>query len=334
VNTAGYEDRLPDPKVLFITGRGRSGSTILDNLLGQLDGFFSLGQVNGVWGKSLRGELCGCGATLRECEVWAHSLSAVEHQSAAAPLDPREISRWQQKVMHRRTLGRLLRVPSGSATGQDYIDDYASALGRLYRELARVTGARVLVDSSKFASHGAILRLVPGIRPYFLHLVRDPRAVAYSRQRHKDNPGRDPMPRLGPWHSGWAWLMQNLKVHQVLRRADPGQRARIRYEDFVGRPLATLQRITELVGEAPPPPSLVEEGKVWLSTNHTAAGNPSRFKTGRIELRSDDEWLRAQKPAHRAIVTGVSLPLLVRYRYPVLPAPARPVGSRERQGAE
>jgi len=47
VNAAGYEDRLPDPKVLFITGRGRSGSTILDNLLGQLDGFFSLGQVNG-----------------------------------------------------------------------------------------------------------------------------------------------------------------------------------------------------------------------------------------------------------------------------------------------
>lgn len=319
MKTTGGEERLPGPKVLFITGRGRSGSTILDNLLGQLDGFFSLGQVNGVWGKSLRGEFCGCGAPLLQCEVWARSLSAGEQESAATRLDPREISGWQQKVMHQRTLRRLLSVPPGSATGRDFVDAYTRALGRLYRELARVSGARVLVDSSKFASHGAILRLVPGITPYFLHLVRDPRAVAHSRQRHKDNPGRDPMPRLGPLHSGWAWLVQNLKVHQVLRAVDSGRRTRIRYEDFVARPLPTLQKITELVGEAPPPSSLVEGGKVWLSTNHTGGGNPSRFRTGRVELRSDNDWLRSQTPIHGAIVTAVSLPLLLRYGYPVRP---------------
>jgi len=33
-------------KVLYIAGWGRSGSTILDNVLGQLDGCFSTGELN------------------------------------------------------------------------------------------------------------------------------------------------------------------------------------------------------------------------------------------------------------------------------------------------
>jgi hypothetical protein len=333
MSAAGPPEQPAGPKVLYIIGRGRSGSTILDNLLGQQEGYFSLGQVNGVWGKSLRGELCGCGTPLGRCEVWSRTLTAVE-QGSATPLDPREIAGWQRKVMGLRSLRRLLSVPAGSATGWDFVDAYASALGRLYGELARVTGARVLVDSSKFASHGAVLRLVPGITPYFLHLVRDPRAVAYSRQRHKDNPGRAPMPRLGPFASGRAWLMQNLKAHQVLRRVDPERRAMIRYEDFVARPLPTLRAVTDLLGEPPPPASLVEDGKAWLSTNHTAGGNPSRFRTGKVELRSDDEWLRSQRPSHRSVVTAVSLPLLLRYGYPVRPRPAAPRVRPEPERAE
>lgn len=328
------EVRPAGPKVLFIIGRGRSGSTILDNLLGQQKGYLSLGQVNGVWGKSLRGELCGCGEPLSRCEVWSRTLAAVE-QGSAVPLDPREIAGWQRKVMGLRSLRRLLRVRAGTPTGWDFVDAYAAALGRFYAELARVTGARILIDSSKFASHGSVLRLVPGITPYFLHLVRDPRAVAYSRQRPKDNPGRGSMPTLGPFASGRAWLMQNLKAHQVLRRVDPDRQARIRYEDFVARPLPTLRAVTELLGEPPPPTTLVEDGKVWLSTTHTAGGNPSRFRTGRVELRSDDEWLRVQNPAHRSVVTAVTLPLLLRYGYPVRPRrPMTPPVRPEPRGAE
>ena len=69
MSAARSGERPPGLKVLFIIGRGRSGSTILDNLLGQQEGYLSLGQVNGVWGKSLRGELCGCGEPLSKVEA-------------------------------------------------------------------------------------------------------------------------------------------------------------------------------------------------------------------------------------------------------------------------
>ena len=62
-------------KVLYIAGWGRSGSTILDNVLGQVDGFFSAGELMFLWRRGLiEGRLCGCGRPLRDCDVWMHIL--------------------------------------------------------------------------------------------------------------------------------------------------------------------------------------------------------------------------------------------------------------------
>lgn len=316
------------PKVLFIMGRGRSGSTILDNLLGQLNGYFSLGQINDLWKKLLQGRTCGCGAAIRECEIWTAVLAAAQYDDALGSLDPQQIVGWQEGVVSQRNILRLLRERPGRTTGWEALDAYLRLLGRVYGELARVTGARVLIDSSKAASHGALIRLVPGITPYFVHLVRDPRAVAYSRQRHKVGPDGE-MPRFGPAESTRGWLMQNLKGHLVNRRVPADRRLRIRYEDFVAQPLPTLQAITELMGEEPPPAGFVDGRRVRLGKNHTVAGNPSRFRTGAIELRSDDEWLVAQPRVDRLVVTAISWPLLLIYGYPLRPDPGRGRGARD-----
>ena len=61
----------PGVKVLYIGGLGRSGSTLLDRMLGQLPGFFSAGEIRDLWQRGLReNALCGCGAPFKECEVW------------------------------------------------------------------------------------------------------------------------------------------------------------------------------------------------------------------------------------------------------------------------
>ena len=43
----------PAVRVLYIAGSGRSGSTILDRTLGQVDGFFSAGELCNLWGRGL-----------------------------------------------------------------------------------------------------------------------------------------------------------------------------------------------------------------------------------------------------------------------------------------
>ena len=86
------------------------------------------------------------------------------------------------------------RVPQLLGAGSAAIaDDLAitSPRSRLSRRSCEVSGAQVIVDSSKDASRGYLLRSMGSrIDLRVVHLVRDARAVAYSLcERRKFDPG-------------------------------------------------------------------------------------------------------------------------------------------------
>src|SRR5688500_1444385 len=59
-------------KILYIASDSRSGSTLLDLMLGQADEIFSVGELRHVWERSyLKNELCGCTRPCGECACWA-----------------------------------------------------------------------------------------------------------------------------------------------------------------------------------------------------------------------------------------------------------------------
>ena len=301
-------------------GFGRSGSTILDNLLGELDGFFSLGELHNLWLRGLiGGQRCGCRAPIESCEVWSTVLSEVFDDSRNGA-DRDQIVRWQAEAVRVRNTRRLLRQETGRV-GWKALDAYVRVLSKTYEALSRITGARVLVDSSKRPQHGALLHLVEGIRPWFVHLVRDPRAVAYSRQRTIPLPDGEEMGRYGPFHVSSRWVVRNIASHMVRRRYPPDRSLLVRYEDFVARPRSIVDAIAQLVDEYPTTLPFVDERTVLLGINHSVCGNPSRYKTGLVELRLDDEWRSHQRLVDRFVTTAVSLPLLSRYGYPVLAGP-------------
>lgn len=58
--------------VLYIGAFGRSGSTILGQVLGRMPGFVNVGEAWQVWQRGLReNERCGCGQPFRSCEFWS-----------------------------------------------------------------------------------------------------------------------------------------------------------------------------------------------------------------------------------------------------------------------
>jgi hypothetical protein len=304
-------------KVLAITGMTRSGSTILDTLLGEVPGFFSTGELHYLWERGLlEGRACGCGATVRSCRVWSRVLA--ETARVVGDVDPHDVVTWQRDAVRARHTWRLLYRTSADGDGWPALTRYARVIASVYRAIAKVTGSSVVVDSSKRASDAAILGLLPGVEPYFVHLVRDPRAVAYSWRRAKaelDRGKRAEMPRHAVARSASTWLTLNLAAEAV-RRGHPVERSvLVRYEDFVEWPTTTLARIVDLVGE--PRARLPVDGgaTATLGVNHTVSGNPSRFRTGAVELRVDDEWKTRQAPVDRALVTAMTLPLLARYGY-------------------
>jgi hypothetical protein len=95
------------------------------------------------------------------------------------------------------------------------------------------------------------------------------------------------------------------------------RRSRLRYEDFVYDPRFYLAETLIKVGFDDEAGSLpvVRGREISLSVDHTVSGNPSRFRTGNIELRPDEEWKVKMRGADKNVVTALTAPLLLKYGY-------------------
>lgn len=324
-------------KVLNIIGCGRSGSTILGNMLGQLPGWVHVGELCYVWNRGfMQDALCGCGEPFSRCGFWGRVV-----ERSGLDLGDREAARLARFPRRaNRRLARTILQGRGPLGLVDGIDDYLGALRALYRALEAETGARVIVDSTKSPAHCYLLGAADELDVHGLHLVRDARAVAHSwnrgkvrRDRNPDDPR--PMDRFSSARSAVKWTYANLSVELVRKRT--GRRVHlVRYEDFVVDPGGTLERIARLVEEPSADTPMVSDRLVWLEPTHTVWGNPSRLQTGPVELRMDVEWQRRMSLRDRAVVSAITWPLQRRYRRvasgrsPVKGADARPEGRPSR----
>ncbi len=183
-------------KVLYVVGLGRSGSTILSNSLGQVPGFFSGGELNFIWRHNvIENRLCGCGRPFHECPVWTKVME--EAFGGMDGVDPREMMRLQNLGTRTRHIPQML-TKNGRRDLSERLEKLLIAYGRLYDAIGTVTDSRVIVDSSKEPAHGFAMGMVPGVDFYVLHLIRDPRAAAYSWSKKKPQPDTDAREHHGP----------------------------------------------------------------------------------------------------------------------------------------
>jgi len=298
-------------KVLYIAGSGRSGSTILQSILGQIDGFSAMGELCYVWG--CFDAPCECGILLPECKIWkavlGEAFGDIDH------IDVQKMSRLAESF-------RIYDLPSVLIPHirQKHVSrlrEYLDNVEKLYRAIQSTTDSRVIVDSSKSAAYGYLLQMIPAIELYVVHLIRDSRATAYSWTRKKlFRPNTTYyMARHHPARSSWQWNARNITAEVYLRQT-PAHYMKLRYEDFVDKPQESIARILSLLGETDVHLPFVAEHTVEISkTNHSVFGNLVRFKTGMVELKMDEEWKTKMKRTHKITVTALTWPLLLKYRY-------------------
>jgi hypothetical protein len=300
-------------RVVFIGGSGRCGSTLLDLILGQVDGFHSAGELRQIWGRGFLGDQrCGCGRPFRSCPFWA--AAAARAFGGFDGVDAGGIRRLQRSVDRMWQLPQLLRPWPGAFRHR--MTRYTEALGEMVRAMASVSGAHTIVDSSKAASHALLLRAIPDVEVVVVHLVRDSRAVAHSwrRRRPRLEIHWEPreMPRLSPVRSALEWDAMNLSVEWTRRAGLPYHR--IRYEDLAVRPEETLGALLAQLS-APRPPGISSAGELAVGENHTVSGNPERFVRDRLVIRPDLEWERAMGRTSRTVVSALTWPIMARYGY-------------------
>ena len=304
-------------KVLYVAGLGRSGSTILANTLGQVEGFFSGGELNFIWKHALiENRLCGCGRPARECPFWGPVFD--EEFGGQSEDLAREMMRLQYSGARTRHIPLML-TEGGREKIRARLGKFLDNTGRLYKSIRSVSGSRVVVDTSKEPAYGYALGMVPGIDLRVLHLVRDPRAAAYSwakKKRQPDSADREFMHQKTPAQSAVLWDAWNAAI-EALWRESPEKYLRLRYEDFIADPRASFEAMLKLVGEEGAELPLVGEREVKLGISHTVSGNPNRFDTGAVELKQDQAWTEKMSPRDQKLVTALTVPLLKRYHYPL-----------------
>jgi hypothetical protein len=200
-----------------------------------------------------------------------------------------------------------------------------------------VTESVVVVDASKGPALGQALAGAPDIDLRMLNIVRDPRAVAWSWTKQVERPhataGPSEMWRIPAHRAAAQWSTLQVEM-EVIARMGGARSARLRYEDVVVDPLGSLVEATTALGlplSAADLPVL-DGSRLVLGPSHGLSGNPSRFRSGAVELRRDDRWRIAMPTVDRAVVSALTLPLLLAYGYSRdrLRTDGRAVGAPER----
>ena len=295
-------------KVLYITGFERSGSTILQNVLGQVEGFTAIGEARYIWDELKGGAtLCGCGARVGECEFWKGIMSTGFAEPGRIPL--REVMK-QRERKQRDMIPMLLGWDQAL---KRRMKDYLGCIETVYQAVRRVTGSRIIIDASKSPLYGYTLGLAGSLDVRALHLVRDPRGVATSivRRKAKGHPGYQ------DWHVtrvAFSWTVWNTAIG-LLWRKKRTRLMRIRYEDFMESPRAALEKILAFVGGTAHELPLLDENTVILESTHTIGGSPSRFKLGSVKLEPDRQWESQLTTGQRMALMPWTFPLRRWYGY-------------------
>lgn len=308
-------------QVLYLGGLGRSGTTLLERLLSQIDGMQALGETVHGWVRSLHNDdKCGCGDPFSKCEFWQQV--GKDAFGGWPQVDTERVETLRHQV------DRLRRVPALLARSSRGLDEYLFYYVHLYRAVQAVSGAHWLVDSSKHASLAHCLRHSAEIELRVVHVVRDPRAVAYSWSKFVERPDVTStdsdayMSRYSPPRTAVMWMAENTAIETLRTRGVPVHR--VRYEDFVEDPQQTVSSILAFVGLPDSGTLSIQDHAVNLRRTHTLSGNPMRFDTGEIVISPDIEWQDRLPTADRRTVGAMTWPLAHRYSYPVLTDRARP----------
>ena len=277
-------------RVLFFGGLGRSGSTLLEKLMNEVPGTRSVGETLHLWERGIRdAERCGCGEDFADCPQWRAIGEAAFGSWDRVELDDLIDLRW--RIDRSRRLPQIFEaIHSGDRSADQirYVDHYAKVLHAAAQLDADDT---VILESSKHLSTAALLATDPTLDVRVIHLVRDPRGVAYSWTKTVARPEADGsiMPIYSPARTGMRWVTDNLGFEALHALGVPMER--VRYEDLLADPIGQLGRMTALAGLETTTFDFVDGAEVHVQKPmHSIAGNPMRFGGDTMTLRLDDAW--------------------------------------------
>lgn len=272
--------------VIYIAGYGRSGSTLLERVLGSHEKIFGVGELASFL-DLLDSEtpFCSCGELLQKCKFWSEVIKSSGGDFQNNP---------KLKVIQRRF--ESLAVFSGPffRRNKETYRRYTQRLfGSIFEQLPNEVS--YIVDSSKTSRKSFFrpiaLRRIASLNVKIIHLVRDGRGCMWSNLKGSNRRmevGLDPHIPFAAIRTVISWPLANLGAH-LFQLCFPHDYLRVRYEDLVSDPASTLKSIGTFLGVSLDQQIEMLLMRQHIPLGHQVAGNRLRMER-KIVLRVDDEW--------------------------------------------
>lgn len=277
----------------YILSANYSGSTLLAMLLGSQPEAVTVGEMRAPHVGTAEDYQCSCGQPIKQCQFWRDVTEQMAKRGVVgfdithARLSIHET---ENRFVHRllEPLPRGMFLETVRKTGLALSPAWPGHLQNVQRRnvalaeaLREITGAKVVVDSSKIALHLRYLSKSPALKMKVIRLVRDGRAVTMSTLGHgfKRDTRRETIAG-----AALSWRKNNEAAERVLAEMPESQWKFLQYEELCRRPEETLRNLCGFLG--------MDTNRVVLDfrarTQHVL-GNEMRLKSG-SEIRLDERW--------------------------------------------
>ena len=272
--------------IVYIASSNRSGSTLLETLLGKHDCVTSLGELRHLNEYVRDDRLCTCGNPISVCPFWQRVETEMRRDGWSLSTMPTKIAGSRsgggsglimiEVLLYLLSSGlfKIVRkIPFGL---RKYIQVAENCL-RVAVTVSKVTGCPIIADSSKKPIMLRLLYLLEPRKLKVVFLIRDVRGVTYSAMRRKIISVRE---------ASYLWLLDNLRIFLSIQTIPSRQRIVVKYENFCKDPSLEMERICTFL-EIPYVPKTTALSK---DHSHSIGGSPHRFNKAEVQIVLDERW--------------------------------------------
>jgi len=297
------------PRLAYLLAASHSGSTLLAMLLGAQADACTAGELKATHLGDPDSYRCSCRQRIRDCDFWKQISLAMASRGypgfeiTRAGTSPFEIeSPYAQRLLAPLYRGAVLETIrdlalSFSPGWRARLADSNRRNLALIDSLLEVTGAKVVIDSSKIALRLKYLLQIPALDLRVIRVIRDGRAVSLTyTDEWNFADSSDPQMRSGgtgtrrlPPRSSMAeaaneWKRSNESCDALIARLPVTQWTEIRYENLCADPEGSLLRLATFLDLDPDQVKLD-----FRARPQHVIGNGMRMDTT-SEIRLDERW--------------------------------------------
>ena len=221
-------------KVIYILGTGRSGTTVIDIVVGNNDDIFSCGEL--VRYSELKAEPHGFPPDSKNYIFWKNIEQKLFDRLSTSHDELFRISR--KLEFHPAFFFNLFKLTSrkNKQLYQEYINTFFDILFDSIEQ-------NIVVDSSKYAGRGLGLLRALKYDMFIIYVVRDPVSVVNAFAKT----GVEQMPK-NYWVANIYYFLINFICRIVTMMAKKSRVYTLKYENFLSNPAKELENIQEAFG--------------------------------------------------------------------------------------